>query len=99
VTDLRFFLKTVIEAQPWFSDPKCIEIPWREDHVKSIQGRQLSIGIMKWDTLVMPHPPVQRGMEMVIQALKRQGHDVLEWYVPDAAEHDRLTVRTLPQYD
>jgi amidase len=85
-------MKTIVDAEPWLSDPKCVEIPWRED--VSVQGRKLSIGVIKWDTLVMPHPPVQRGVQMVVEALTAQGHDIFEWSVPDPAEHDRLTVPT-----
>jgi len=92
VTDLRYFIQSVLEAEPWFSDPKVIELPWRPDHVERIQGRPLRIGIVHWDTLVMPHPPVQRGMRMVEKALKDAGHEVINWAVPDPQEHDRLSV-------
>ena len=40
----------------------------------------------------MPHPPVQRGMRMVEEALKSQGHDIFEFEVPDSHLADHLTV-------
>jgi len=40
----------------------------------------------------MPHPPVQRGMKMVEEALRAQGHEIIEFEEPDSAEADRLTV-------
>jgi amidase len=92
VEDLRFFLQAVLSAEPWFADPKVLELPWRVEHVDRVKGRPLTIGIIYWDTLVKPHPPVQRGMKMVEKALKDAGHDVFEWFVPDAKEHDHLSV-------
>jgi len=32
---------------------------------------------------------------MVEKALRDAGHEVIEWAVPDPAEHDRLSVRPL----
>ena len=34
---------------------------------------------MKWDGMHMPHPPIQRGIEIVVHALKNAGHEVVEW--------------------
>jgi Asp-tRNA(Asn)/Glu-tRNA(Gln) amidotransferase A subunit family amidase len=95
VADLRFFFKTILAAEPWFSDPKCIEVPWRQDRVEKINTRPLTFGIIKWDRLVMPHPPVLRGIKMVQEALKVQGHEIIEFDVPDAAEAESLTVLPL----
>lgn len=92
VADLRFFFKTVLAAEPWFSDPKCIEIPWRQDRADKIKSRKLTFGIIKWDRLVMPHPPVQRGVKMVQDALKAQGHEIIEFDVPDPETVNTLTV-------
>ena len=96
VADLRFFFKTVLEAEPWFSDPKCLEVPSRQDRADKLKIRPLTFGIIKWDRLIMPHPPVLRGVKMVAEALKAQGHEIIEFDVPDAAEADRLTVPTPP---
>ena len=34
----------------------------------------------------MPHPPIQRGLEMVVNALKKAGHEVVEW---EPCQHQR----------
>jgi amidase len=93
VADIRYFFTTVMQAQPWFHDPKCIEIPWRHEHVDLVKGRPLTIGIYKWDHLIMPHPPEQRGIRIVEEALRKAGHELIEWELPDSAHADHLVVR------
>jgi amidase len=95
ISDIRYLIKTVLQAEPWFKDPKCIELPWRSEHVDMVKGRPLNIGLIKWDHLIMPHPPVQRGIRLVEQALKSQGHDIFNFAVPDPHEADRLIVHHL----
>ena len=92
VSDLRFFIQTILEAEPWLSDPKCIELPWREEEVKAVSGRPLALGLIKWDTIVKPHPPIQRGTRMVEEALKAQGHNVIDFAIPDARKVNGITV-------
>jgi hypothetical protein len=98
VADLRFLFKTIVAAEPWFSDPKCIEFPWRQERADKIKNRKLTFGIIKWDGLVMPHPPVQRGVRIVQEALKAQGHEIIEFDVPDATTANSLTVPHLPPF-
>jgi len=45
----------------------------------------------------MPHPPIQRGMRMVEEALKAAGHELLDFYLPDTAQADKLTVYPPPR--
>lgn len=98
VEDIRYFFTTVLQAEPWFKDPKCIEMPWREEQVDLVKGRTLTFGIIKWDHLIMPHPPVQRGMRIVEEALKSQGHELIEFAVPDSHEADSITALPLPRF-
>jgi amidase len=97
VADIRYFFTAVLQAQPWFHDPKCIEIPWRHEHVDLVKERPLTIGIYKWDHFIMPHPPVQRGMRIVEDALRKAGHELIEWELPDSAHADKLVVRSAPR--
>ena len=92
ISDIRYLVETVLQTEPWFYDPKCIELSWREEHVDVVKGRPLALGIIKWDHLVMPHPPVQRGMRIVEEALRSHGHDVIEFEIPDSNEAESLTV-------
>jgi Asp-tRNA(Asn)/Glu-tRNA(Gln) amidotransferase A subunit family amidase len=95
VSDLRFFFQTILQAEPWFSDPKCLEIPWRTEQVALVKDRPLTFGLVKWDHLIMPHPPVQRGIKIVAEALKAQGHEIIDFEIPDPQEADNLTVLSL----
>jgi amidase len=92
ISDIRFFINTILQVEPWFKDPKVIEMPWRTEQVDKVKGRPITVGIIKWDSLVMPHPPVQRGLRMVVEALKSQGHDVIDFDVPDPVWVNSLTV-------
>ena len=93
ISDIRYFFTAVVQAEPWYQDPKVIELPWRERHIEAVKGRPLVFGIIKWDHLVTPHPPVQRGMRIVKEALQKQGHDLVEFEVPDSEEASKLIVK------
>ncbi|CAF4555030.1 unnamed protein product, partial [Rotaria sp. Silwood2] len=83
--DLAYFMKAILEQEPWHYDPKVIEIPWREEKYnegrtgKKIFGITTVNGVMGFDGVVMPHPPILRGIQMVVNALRRAGHTVVEW--------------------
>lgn len=62
-----------------------MEIPWREEKLQSIRNRssrrgerdgKLVFAVMGCDGDVRPHPPVQRGIELVTNALLQQGYEV-----------------------
>ena len=80
VASLRLLIKSLLAQQPWLHDPLCNEIPWRqhqEDQIMDIiHSSQLAFGVLKHDGTVTPHPPVQRALDMVVETLKRLGHEV-----------------------
>ncbi|PQE30135.1 general amidase protein [Rutstroemia sp. NJR-2017a WRK4] len=41
-----------------------------------VQGDRLKFGIMWCDGMIEPHPPVRRGLQMVVDALRNVGHEV-----------------------
>ncbi|CAG9945811.1 unnamed protein product [Clonostachys rosea f. rosea IK726] len=64
IGDLELLTK-VINAYPHNKyDVTCAPIPWR--NVDTLNGK-LAIGIMKWDGVVMPHPPILRALGHVKQ--------------------------------
>jgi amidase len=65
----------VLAQQPWLLDPKVVEIPWREPEVP----KKLSFGYWRWNKQIWPHPPVHRGVDIVIESLRKAGHEVIEW--------------------
>ncbi|KAL1311010.1 hypothetical protein AAFC00_001228 [Neodothiora populina] len=73
--DIEFYAKTVVGAEPWKSDPKCLPIPWRSVSVKP----KLKLGVMWNDGNVRPTPPVQRALRETVEKLKAAGHEVIDW--------------------
>ncbi|CAG7965718.1 unnamed protein product [Penicillium salamii] len=83
IPDLRLFMKSVLEGEPWKYDSKVIPLPWRqaeEDSIKMKIAREgLNIGIYPHDGVVLPHPPILRGIDIVRSALPKGGHNVFQW--------------------
>ena len=71
-SDLQLITKTLLDAEPWERDPGVIPLPWRDEK----QAKGLSFGVMRWDGVIMVHPPVLRAIEMTIGKLRAEGHEV-----------------------
>lgn len=72
INDLDLFTR-VINAHPHNRyDVTCTPVPWRE--LSAPEGK-MAIGIMKWDGVVMPHPPIIRALEHTKQMLENAGHE------------------------
>ncbi|KAJ3541208.1 hypothetical protein NM208_g4713 [Fusarium decemcellulare] len=79
IDDLELFTK-VINAHPNNRyDVTCTPVPWR---MVDTPERKLTFGVMKWDGVVMPHPPVLRALEHTKQTLEKAGHEVIPFDVP-----------------
>ncbi|KAK3715412.1 hypothetical protein LTR37_007140 [Vermiconidia calcicola] len=75
VADLRLFTDNVANAGPWFRDPKCIPMPWRQAELKS----KPKIGVL-WDNgMITPTPPVKRALKTVVDKLRAKGYDIVDW--------------------
>lgn len=84
IASLQFVMRAVMTQQPWLHDPLCLEIPWRLDQEQQMSqlvtsGGKLSFGVTKHNNSVQPHPPVQRGMDIVCKALAKLGHTMFPW--------------------
>lgn len=88
---LRLLVKAILSQQPWLHDPLVHEIPWRESHEQEIQSLirsessssgKLCFGVMATDGIVKPSPPILRAIDIVVKALRSQGHEVIEWQPP-----------------
>lgn len=71
---LRLITKSLLSTQPWLRDPEVVEIPWRPE--QEIVAKVLCFGVLDMDGMVAPHPPIARGLKIVIQALEKAGHRV-----------------------
>ncbi|QKD59933.2 amidase signature domain-containing protein [Fusarium oxysporum Fo47] len=83
---LEVMFKAVLGKEPWLKDPAVIPIPFQQDVAESYQRRAddkgnakfgerpLKMGVLWRDGMVGLHPPVLRGLKVVVEALKKAGH-------------------------
>lgn len=76
--DLTFFLRTIIDMKPWEYDNTVAPIPWRDVQLP----KKLKIGVISNDGVVTPSPACARALGMTVDALKKQGHQVVEFNPP-----------------
>lgn len=87
---VKLLVKAILSEKPWLYDPLVVDMPWRDaqeqsvyDIVKSASSKgKLSFAVMKADGYVNPQPPVARAISMVVEALGKAGHKVIEWKPP-----------------
>ncbi|KAF1810440.1 putative glutamyl-tRNA amidotransferase subunit A [Eremomyces bilateralis CBS 781.70] len=83
---LRSFMRAVLRGRkPELKEPGLIPLGWRDDEAKSHfwseeKGWRLKIGVMWDDGVVKPHPPVQRALRELVEALKEiDGVEIRDW--------------------
>ncbi|RDW69424.1 amidase-6 [Coleophoma cylindrospora] len=83
IDDMKLFVTSVLAEGPWDYDSKVIPMPWRqaeEDAVNSkINSGGLTLGFFNCDGNVLPHPPILRGIQTVVDTMKKNGHNVVPW--------------------
>ena len=82
---LKVFMKAIIDAEPWMTEPALVPMPWRTYNVP--EDRPLRIGVLWHDGIVRPHPPITRALKLVTEQLKKAGFKVVEFspYLHDEA--------------
>ncbi|KAF4457129.1 hypothetical protein F53441_917 [Fusarium austroafricanum] len=79
IEDMELLAK-VINAHPYNRyDVTCTPVPWKS--ANPVAGK-LRIGLMKWDGVVMPHPPVLRALNHTRKMLVEAGHEVVDFEPP-----------------
>jgi amidase len=83
ISDMRLFMTSVLAGKPWDFDSKVIPMPWRESEEAIIKNKvsspSLTLGFYTSDGVVLPHPPILRGIRTVVQKLQEAGHTVVPW--------------------
>lgn len=71
-------MSSVLSSEPWLRDPEVVSIPWRQGIADTVLRRErpLKLGIFWNDGEVEPHPPIKRGLRMVVEAVRKAGHKV-----------------------
>ena len=93
--DLALFTKIVLESKPWLDDPKCHPLPWKDSVYQqySSPGKKLRIGLMDWDGVILPQPPIRRALKVADKKLSAAGHTIIPWRI-DQKKALELVLRT-----
>lgn len=97
VESLKIFVQAVLGTKPWLHDPLALELPWREPVFQEAlnSDRSMAFGLLLNDGQVSVHPPVSRALNLVVDALKRLSHKVIEWKPPCHKRGADIVVRNL----
>lgn len=71
---LRLVTKGLLSTEPWSHDPLVVEMPWKAEQEKLPE--KLVFAVLRYDGVVGVTPPIKRALEMTIEAVKKQGHEV-----------------------
>ncbi|TGO57200.1 hypothetical protein BCON_0068g00310 [Botryotinia convoluta] len=78
---LELVMSSLLCTSPWLRDPVVVPMPWRKEN-RPEAGKRFRYGILWWDGMISPHPPVTRALKMVVTALENAGNEVLDWCPP-----------------
>lgn len=95
VESLKIFVQAVLGTKPWLHDPLALELPWREPVFQQAlnSDRPMAFGLLLNDGQVSVHPPVSRALNLVVDALTRLNHKVIEWKPPSHKRGADIVVR------
>ncbi|KAI1175799.1 amidase [Nemania sp. FL0916] len=79
LSDLEYYSRTIIDAEPWHGDPRCLPIPWRTVTLPP----KLKIAVLWHDGVVLPTPPVTRALRHTFERLRAAGHEIIDWSPED----------------
>lgn len=76
VEDIELFYKAIIGQKTWTEDPQVLPIPWREVPMQTTYHFGVILDDGREDSHY--HPPVKRALNLVVEKLRAQGHEVIE---------------------
>ena len=82
---LKLVMQALLSKKPWFHDPLVHELPWRYDAEVAVSdafkrfSRPLAFGVIRNDGACQPTPPIARAVDMVVKAMEKLGHKVIDW--------------------
>ncbi|SJX60025.1 probable AMD2-amidase [Sporisorium reilianum f. sp. reilianum] len=93
---LEVYAKTVVDAQPWHVDPKCLPIAWTPvaEAAKALP-ETLTLLVLVDNGIVTPTPPLQRVLRDAIAKLRAAGYNVVVWDAASNAQDADLFQRGL----
>jgi amidase len=91
---LEIFMRTIVDSEPWNTEPALIPIPWQEFRLPN--RRPIRIGVLWHDETVRPHPPITRALRLVskkMRELQSTGHPTFEVVdFPPYLHHDAWAI-------
>lgn len=71
--DVNLIYKTVIDTKPWLREHAVFPMPWQADPQPVWSGKEgrIRVGYMESDGVVRPQPPIIRGIQQVVEALRK----------------------------
>lgn len=79
---LELYSRTVLSFAPWEWDATCHPLPWNEESYRITRSRategSICFGFISHDSVVRPHPPIERGLREVKAALTKAGHQAID---------------------
>ncbi|KAF8432859.1 amidase signature domain-containing protein [Terfezia claveryi] len=100
---LQLIMSSVLSTKPWLRDPEVVSIPWRQQAADEVLHRAsaengsakpgelpLKLGIFWTNGEVEPQPPIRRGLRMVVEAVQKAGHKVVDWNPPSQTTATRV---------
>ncbi|KAK9463259.1 amidase signature domain-containing protein [Lipomyces oligophaga] len=89
--DLEYVFKTIIDLKPWEYDYTSHPIPWRQITLPA----KLKIGVMYSDSVVDPSPACARALQTTVDALKKAGHEIVEFEPPSPLQALRIATQLI----
>ena len=87
--------RALVDTEGWRRDPGLVPLPWRAQVLDQVRadaatpGRGLCFATFPGggdDGIMRLHPPVARGVDMAVRAVRQAGHRVVEWKPPSHLE-------------
>ncbi|KAI1303986.1 amidase signature domain-containing protein [Xylaria venustula] len=90
---LDLLFRADLSTKPWLRDPAVVPMPFRDEIAREYESRAnpdgttngampLKLGVLWTDGAVQPHPPITRGLNIVVDAMRSGGHKVVDWSPP-----------------
>jgi amidase len=93
----KLFMKTLIDAKPWYKEPSLLPFPWKEED--AFQDKKVKVAVLWDDGVVKPHPPVTRALRQVVEKLKAKGNvEIVDWKPWKHDEAWEIIVRISTQF-
>ncbi|KAL2812557.1 amidase signature domain-containing protein [Aspergillus cavernicola] len=77
LSSLKLYSKALVDSEMWLSDATLLPIPWRT--VNLLPNNELCFAFHKYDKVVRCHPPIERGVDIVVDALRKADVTMIDW--------------------